>query len=240
MTEENWIEKVQKLIKQLKDADVENRQEAAWNLHKNAENQVKEVADAIPALIETMKDDDWAVRKMSIMALGELNVEKEIPTIIEFLKNDIESEVRVGAAEALGDMKAEQAVPHLIKALDDTNDMVCHVTLWSLGNIGKKAVAAVPKLIELLATPEEVGFVQTSTLAAFALGEIGDKSAIKPLVEALNNAAIHEQKFDIAYSLALIEGPKGIGFTELKLMKDKYELAEHEVVQFEKLQKRIS
>ena len=130
MTEENRKEKVQELIKQLKAEKVEDRQEAAWNLHKSAEEQVTEIAEAIPALIEATKDENWAVRKMSIMALGELNVEKLIPTIIDFLKNDLESEVRVGAAEALGDMKAEQGVPQLIKALDDSYDMVCHVSIW--------------------------------------------------------------------------------------------------------------
>ncbi|MHA1367995.1 MAG: HEAT repeat domain-containing protein [Candidatus Heimdallarchaeota archaeon] len=65
MTEENLHEKVKELIEQLKSDKVEDRQEAAWNLHKNAEDGMKEVADAIPALIEAMKDDDWAVRKMS-------------------------------------------------------------------------------------------------------------------------------------------------------------------------------
>ncbi|MHA1126887.1 MAG: HEAT repeat domain-containing protein [Candidatus Heimdallarchaeota archaeon] len=239
MTEENWKEKVQEFIKQLKAEKLEDRQEAAWNLHKHAEEGIKEAAEAIPALIEAMKDDDWAVRKMSIMALGELNVEKLIPTIIDVLKNDIESEVRVGAAEALGDMKAAQAVPQLIKALDDSNEMVCHVTIYSLGQIGKEAVAAVPKLIELLATPEGVGFVQTFNLAAWALGEIGDKSAIKPLEEALNKAAVHEDKFEIAYSLALIEGPSGIGFTELKRMKTSFELNDGQLEQYEKLLKEF-
>ncbi|MHA1442724.1 MAG: HEAT repeat domain-containing protein [Candidatus Heimdallarchaeota archaeon] len=239
MTEENLHEKVKELIEQLKSDKVEDRQEAAWNLHKNAEDGMKEVADAIPALIEAMKDDDWAVRKMSITALGELNVEKVIPTIIDFLKNDLENEVRVGAAEALGDMKVERAVPQLIKALDDSYEMLCHVTIFSLSKIGEKAVAAVPKLLELLATPEEVGFVQTNSLAAMALGEIGDKSAIEPLKDALNKAAYHEHQFTIAYSLALIEGPEGVGFAELKRMKDKFEFIHDDLELYEKLLKKL-
>jgi HEAT repeat protein len=210
MAEENWQEKVTELIEKLKSDKKEDRQEAAWNLHKNAEDGIKEVAEAIPALIAAMKDEEWPVRKMSILALGELNVEKVIPTIIDVLKNDLENEVRVGAAEALGDMKAEQAVPELIKALDANYEMLCHVAIFALSRIGDKATAAVPKLLELLAFPEEIGFVQTNSLAAMALGEIGDKSAIESLKDALNKAAYHEHQFTIAYSLALIEGPGGV------------------------------
>jgi HEAT repeat protein len=239
MTEENWQEKVKELIEQLKSEDVEERQEAAWTLHKNAENGVKEITEAIPALITATKDEDWAVRKMSILALGELNVEKVIPTIIDFLKNDLENEVRVGAAEALGDMKAEQAIPDLINALDDSYDMLSQVAIWSLGTIGKKAAAAVPKLLELLVTPEEVGIVQTSNITAWALGEIGDKSAIEPMIEALNNSAYHEQQFTIAYSLALLEGPEGTGFKELKRMKENFEFVFDEAEQYEKLLKKF-
>ena len=71
-----------------------------------------------------MKDDDWAVRKMSILALGGLQVTEEIPSIIESLRYDVEAEVIAGAVQALGDMKAEQAIPDLIKALDDSASVV--------------------------------------------------------------------------------------------------------------------
>jgi len=239
MAEDNWKNNVTELIKRLKDEDVEVRQEAAWILHKNAEEGMKEAAEAIPALITAMKDDDWAVRKMSILALGELNVEKLIPTIIDVLKNDLENEVRVGAAEALGDMKAEQAVPQLINVLDNSYEMLCHVAIFSLSKIGEKATAAVPKLLELLATPEEVGFVQTNSLAAMALGEIGDKSAIEPLKDALNKAAYHEHQFTIAYSLALIEGLDGAGIAELKRMKEKFEFINDDLELYEKLLKKL-
>ena len=232
-------QKVKELIELLKAEKVEDRQEAAWNLHKNAEDGKKEVAEAIPALITAIKDEDWAVRKMSILALGELNVEKLIPTIIDILKNDLENEVRVGAAEALGDMRAEQAVPQLINVLDDSYEMLCHVAIFSLSKIAEKATAAVPKLLELLTTPEEVGFVQTNSLAAMALGEIGDKSAIEPLKDALNNAAYHEHQFTIAYSLALIEGPDGAGFAELKRMKEKFEFINDDLELYEKLLKKF-
>ncbi len=235
----NLDEKVNNLIEKLKSNDLETRQEAAWNLKVLAEDKNKEVEVAIPDLINTMQDDDWAVRKLSILALGELNVNKKIPTIIDFLRNDIESEVRVGAAEALGQLKAEEAVPHLIKALDDSSNMVRQVSMWSLGLIGEKAKEAVPKIIEFLLKPEDIEITQISNLAAWSLGEIGDKRAIEPLTNALNKAAYHEKKFTIAYSLALIEDGKGEGFTELIRMKENYELADSDLKLFEKLLNKL-
>ncbi|NHJ40623.1 MAG: HEAT repeat domain-containing protein [Asgard group archaeon] len=231
-------EKVLALIKLLKSTDLETRQQAAWQLKVLAEKKRTEVELAVPDIINALHDEDWAVRKMSILALGELNVQKEIPTIIELLRNDVDTEVRAGAAEALGKMKAEQAVPYLIKALDESADIVQQVSVWSLGLIGKKANEAVSKLLEILSKPEDVGIVQISTLAAWALGEIGDKIAIKPLIIALNNAAYHEKKFTIAYSLALLEDGIGEGYSELLRMKENYELDESELKLFEKLNKK--
>ncbi|MHA1211589.1 MAG: HEAT repeat domain-containing protein, partial [Candidatus Heimdallarchaeota archaeon] len=126
-----------------------------------------------------------------------------------------------------------------MKALDDSYSMLQSVAIYSLGQIGDQATAAVPKLIEFLLKPDFTDIVQVNNMAALALGEIGDKTAIEPLVKALNDAAYHERKFTIAYSLALLEGSDGVGYTELKRMKDNYELIDHELESFEQLQERI-
>lgn len=240
MTKNDWKEKVDDQIEKLKSSDLETRQQAAWELHKLAEDNIDETKKAIPVLLKTIKDEDWAIRKMSTLALGELGVKEAIPMIIDFLKFDIEPEVRAGAAEALGDLRAEQAVPSLIDALDDSADIVRQVSIWSLGLMGEKAKEAVPKILEFLSKPDDIGIVQISHLAAWTLGEIGDKRAIEPLVNALNNAAYHEKQFNIAYSLALLEGPKGFGFTELQRMKGNHELDNSELELFEKLMKKKS
>lgn len=239
MTKNNWKKKIKDLIEKLRSSDLDTRQQAAWDLYTLGEDKIEEVNLAIPALIVAMKDADWAVRKMSILALGELQVTEEIPTIIEFLRYDIEPEVRAGAAEALGYMKAYQAIPDLIRALDDTASIVQQVTIWTLGTMKEKAKTAVPKILEFLLKPDDVELIQINNQAAWALGEIGDKAAIKPLVNALNAAAYHERKFTIAYSLALLEGFNGNGLIELQRMKDKYELDDNELELFDKLQKTI-
>lgn len=239
MTQSNWKEKVKDLIEKLKSTDLETRQQAAWDLSMLGEDKIEEAKLAVPALIVAMKDDDWAVRKMSILALGELQVTEEIPTIIESLRYDVEPEVRAGAVQALGDMKAEQAIPDLIKALNDSSSVVQQVTVWALGSMKEKAKAAIPKILEFLMKSEDIEFVQINNLAAWALGEFGDKTAIGPLITALNDAAYHERKFTIAYSLALLEGPNGEGLVELRRMKDHYELDDHELALLEKLPIKI-
>lgn len=235
MSENDKMELVDELISKLKSSETELRQQAAWDLHNLGEEKVDETKKAIPALKEAMNDKDWAVRKMAIMALGELDVKEEIPKIISFLRNDIEPEVRVGAAEALGDLKAEEGVEALSKALDDSYNMVQQVAMYSLGQIGEKANTAVPKILQFLAKPEDDEIVQISDLAAWALGQIGDKTAIDPLKQALLKAAYTEKKFTIAYSLVLLEGLEGEGYTELMNMKNNYELDEYQIELLEKL-----
>ncbi|MHA1556600.1 MAG: HEAT repeat domain-containing protein [Candidatus Heimdallarchaeota archaeon] len=201
--------------------------------------KIEETKIAIPALIVAMKDDDWAVRKMAILALGELQVTEEIPSIIKSLNYDVESEVRAGASQALGFLKAEQAIPDLIKALDDSASVVQQVTIWTLGMMKEKAKAAVPKMLEILLKPEDVELIQINNLAAWALGEFGDKAAIEPLITAMNAAEYHERKFTIACSLALLEGPNGEGMVELQRMKDNYELVYNEPELLETLEIKL-
>jgi HEAT repeat protein len=239
MNEINWEYRVKDLIQKLQSDVIDTKQQAAWELHKLAEDKISETKLAIHSLREAIKDENWAVRKMSILALGELNVSEDIPTIIDFLMNDTNTEVRIGSAEALGDMKAVEAIPYLLKTMEDSADMLRHVSTWSIGKIGIKAKEAVPKLIEYLKKPDEIGIVQINRLAAWALGMIGDKRAIEPLIEALNNIIDHEMKFTIAYSLTQIEGKKGIGFAELQKMKENYELDESELELLEKLENEI-
>jgi HEAT repeat protein len=234
----NESDKVKELIKNLQSTDLETRQEAAYDLYRLAEDKIIEIKEAIPELKKTINDDDWAVRKMSILALGELNRQELIPTFIEILRLDTNPEVRAGTAEVLGKMKVEEAEPILIKSLDDSADIVRQVSAWSLGMIGKKATNAVPKLLEIMQQPDDINFIQINSIAIWALGKIGDKIALKPLITALDNATDHEMKFNIACSLAEIEDEKGIGFTELQKMKDNYELNETEIEVFEKILKK--
>jgi len=231
---------IQDLIIDLKSSDLDTRQQAAYDLHISSEKNPGETKSAIPSLKEAINDPDWVVRKMSIMALGELDVREEILRIIDFLKDDANPEVRVGAAEALGDMKVDEAIEHLIMALDDSYEILKQVSIWSLVRIGKKSITAVPKIIECMLKPDIKGIAQTNNLAAWALGEIGDKTAIEPLKKALKEAEYSERKFIVAYSLALLEGADGIGYAELLKMKENSQLLNHEIEELDELIQKFS
>lgn len=239
MTEKSDATQIEEAIVQLGSNKVEDRQEAAWKLHDFTNRGIKGTDKAIPKLLEAIKDDDWAVRKLSIMALGKLHIKKAIPDFINYLNTDPSPEVRVGAVEALTEMKITEAIPHLIKVLDQTTSAILQQEIvWSLGIFGALAFEAVPKLIEFLLKPEDVNFIQINNLAAWALGKIGDKSAIEPLIKALYDAAYEERKFVIAFALALLEGPDGIGFSELQKMKENYELESFQIEQIDTLFKK--
>lgn len=114
------------IIKALKDKDEFVRSSAAQILGRidvwgrNAE----EVASAVPALIEALKQDKNAqVRSNAANALGWFGEKaaSAVPALIEALKNDLDLQVRSSAANALERIgeKAASAVPALIEALKD-------------------------------------------------------------------------------------------------------------------------
>ncbi|MHA1975142.1 MAG: HEAT repeat domain-containing protein [Candidatus Hodarchaeales archaeon] len=240
MTKDTVSSKIETLLSVLKSSDLEKRQEAIYNLHKLSEDKNEGMEATIPTIKDAINDPDWVIRKFSIMILGELDVREEIPKFIEILNSDSEPEVRVGAADALGRLKSEEAIKPLILALDNSYEMLKQVSIWSLVQIGKKSSSAVPKIIEHLLKPDIVGIAQTNNLAAWALGEIGDTSAIEPLIRALNEADYSERKFIIAYSLALLEGSKGVGYPTLLKMKNNRELRGHEIESLHELEEKFS
>ena len=102
-------------------------------------------------------------------------------------------ELRYWAADSMGKIGDPGAVPALIRALGDPFDAVRMSACVALGDL--KAAEAVPALIELVSgktppgkhghlfAPVEVGEVRW--MAAQALGRIGDRRAVVPLMQIL-------------------------------------------------------
>lgn len=61
--------------------------------------------------------------------------------LIEMLRSGANYRVRVQAATALGQLRAKEAVPHLVKALEDSNELVVITAATALGQIGDSSVA---------------------------------------------------------------------------------------------------
>ena len=136
-----------------------------------------------------------AVAPSGYEAIIEAGLKKD-KSALSRLTEDLKSqdpELRYWAADSLGKIGDPGAVPALICALGDPFDAVRMSACVALGDL--KAAEAVPALIELasgkippgkhsrLFVPEEVGEVRW--MAAQALGRIGDRRAVEPLIQIL-------------------------------------------------------
>ncbi len=160
-------------------------QHEKWYVRRKISEILGELQDkrVISSLIEILKEEKNSyVRETCVESLGKIGKKTTIPFLISLLK-DKDPQVRIEAALALGKMNAIRAVPSLCNNLSAKNAGVRWAAVRAIGAI-KDAKAAVIPLISLLDEEKE----KESNIrdwAAWALGEIGDTQAIKPLVEAL-------------------------------------------------------
>ncbi len=160
-------------------------QHDSWYVRYKIAEILGEMQDkrAFPFLIRTLKDETNSyVREALVESLGKIGEQKAIPFLIPLL-SDKDPQIRSEASLALGKMKIVTAVPYLPQNLNSNNGRVRWAAVRALGAI-KDAKAAVLPLISLIDEKKE----KESNIrdwTAWALGEIGDTRAIKPLVEAL-------------------------------------------------------
>ena len=129
---------------------------------------------AVEPLICVLNDQEMAVRKGAAEALGKIgDLLAQMPLIKKL--NDKEWEVRQAAVLALGQIGGNAVIKPLISKLEDKHNAVS-VSAWNvLIEIGRPAVKP---LIAALDSSKP----QVIRAAARALGEIGDKRAVPPLV----------------------------------------------------------
>lgn len=96
---------------------------------------------------------------------------------------DADNKTREAAAEGLRKNPDPRAYEALIAALDDPYDMVRRFAAGALGKLGD--ARAVPRLVEQAKTHEDSGSRSTATAA---LGDIGDPSALEPLIGLLSDS----------------------------------------------------
>ncbi|MFX1465373.1 MAG: HEAT repeat domain-containing protein [Promethearchaeota archaeon] len=160
-------------------------QHEKWYVRRKISEILGELQDerVVSSLIQTLKEEKNSyVRETCVVSLGKIGEKTTIPFLISLLK-DRDPQVRIEASLALGKMKAVRAVQSLCNNLNAKNPGVRWAAVRAIGAI-KDAKAAVIPLISLLDEEKE----KESNIrdwAAWALGEIGDSRAIKPLVNAL-------------------------------------------------------
>lgn len=213
-------------IERLQSYNLEEKREAAWEL----QDLGKEAGDAIPALVVAIKDEDWAVRSMSVLALGELKYDKVNPDLIHILLNDESEEVRASAVEALVRIRPDEINSLLVQAIKDKHKLVRERVVWGLGVIGEKAKEAIPEIVELLRMPD-VGLIHS--IAAWALVELSAYEAIELLTETMLMTEADEIRFRLALALGYLEEGEGEGLKELRKMKNQGRLSHIEELQLE-------
>jgi HEAT repeat protein len=132
-------------------------------------------------LVGAARDPQWVARRNAVWALGALDDERAVSTVLTALK-DAEPPVRETAAWALGAMDAEVAVTALVGALKDEDAGVRAQAAWALGAIGDRR--AVDGLVGALKDSD----ASVRSQAAWALGAIGDSRATSGLAAALKDS----------------------------------------------------
>jgi HEAT repeat protein len=105
------------------------RKNAAWGLG------ALDASEAVPALIEALKDTDAGVREQVAWALGAIGDRRAVDGLVGALTDSVAG-VRKQAAWALGAIGDQRAVAGLTKALKDGDAGVRKQAAWALGAIG--------------------------------------------------------------------------------------------------------
>lgn len=155
---------------------------------------------AVPHLIQAMQGLNAA---SAIEALGMIGDPGVAIVLARFMEDSKDNDVKRVAAEALGRLKDPMTIPALIEGLKSGSWQVQAPSRWALVQIGKPAV---PDLIGLLSL--ELG--DAPRLAAEALGELKEPTAVKPLLTVLKNTKNVPARIAAAEALGEIGDPSSI------------------------------
>jgi len=169
---------------------------------------------ASDALIKELKGRKRKTKGIIAKLLGELKDRKAVDVLISCL-SDMETDVRINAAQSLCEIGDEKAIPFLInKALLDKDKRVRVFTGDRLKKMGKVIAPSLIKILEDEKSSHELretsvrvlgeikageaihiltgimldGKGKIRELAASSLGEIGDKKAVPSLIKVLDEA----------------------------------------------------
>ncbi len=149
--------------------------------------------DTLSPLLELLNDPDPDLRMQAALALGDQGSDRAIDGLVKAL-HDEDTNVRYHAIEALGKVRATEAVEALVEIAESRDFFLGFAALESLEKIGDARIA--PAMVVLL--DEE--FLREPAITL--LGQLGDDSAVAPLIALLNTPAVPTAV--IAHALAAI------------------------------------
>jgi len=192
------------LLKALKHGEQDVRWRAAAALGKNR------VLKAVPALIETLKNDkDGYVRGKAAAALGNIGSESAVSALVEGI-SDEDSYTSGQTVEALGKIGTELAIKGLLTALQHPDSQVRGSAVFALGEVGDRGIDGIVGALE-----DEDVFVRGR--AAKALGELKAEGAIAPLGQRLRVEPEYYVRWNIADTLGRIGTDKAVKALEFAL-----------------------
>jgi HEAT repeat protein len=167
----------------LKEGNTLERESAAWMLGELSDNR------CIEPLIDALGDQEKSVRQYAVKSLGIIGDSRAVEPLIKTLTNiNEDSFIRGEAAEALGKIGDGRALDSVMGVaakgpLNNAEMGLESTTLKVIPLVGKDEV---DKLIKYMDDPN----VRLRRFAARALGIIGDKRAVEPLIEIAINTKL--------------------------------------------------
>ncbi|MDO9540946.1 MAG: HEAT repeat domain-containing protein, partial [Kiritimatiellia bacterium] len=150
----------------------------------------------IPILLKMLSDPEEDVRIKAITSLAWLQAQEAVPVLAKSLAEDKSKWIKRRCAQALGQIGDKRVIPLLMKYMRNEDSYLAENSILALGWL--QAKEAVPGLIEVLNEKKQFfpaggdwrEAVSPSASAAIALGYIGDKRAMQPLLE------VYQMTFD--------------------------------------------
>lgn len=155
----------------------------------------------VEELIEALHDPRFYVRFEAIVSIARRSPDPRLTDALIEILNGSEPALSTIAAWALGRIGDQRAVEALHQGLDARYRSVQAHCARSLGNLHDQAIR--PVLLERLAQEEDVGLQMAY---ASALGRLGAKEAIEPLLDLLRRATNHDECMEYALALARLVG----------------------------------
>ncbi len=153
--------------------------------------------EAVPGMIEALKDADASVRTGAIAFLGGIKANEAVDTLRRMVTGDSDATVRASAAEALGKIGNKEAVPSLIEALSDPDTRVRATATSVLGRlIDRQAIKTlkasgdrrvIPALVEALRSDSSPAVRAEAAKVLGSLATTDDTEAVNALLEAMGD-----------------------------------------------------
>lgn len=167
--------------------------------------------EAVGPLTDALSWGDASIRTSAVIALGRIKSSLTVDILGRILLNDEDHNVRLNSALSLREKGPEAAIA-LSEALKDNVWEVRNTAAEALVQIGEPAVES---LIKSLSSPIEYA----RSRAAYALGRIRDKRAVRPLIRCLGDK-METVRWNAVKALGDICDPEAIGPISF-LLKDK-------------------